>query len=188
MNTRKSNLQSRRQAPGSNTPPTPAANAAGLLRQTVKYEHEHVWIKPVCDFFEIDYVHQRRFIKNDPVLANQVCKKTSSLAFGDNYQRILLTKKGFVRWVQLLKPNTVKEDLRPLLVQYQTAVFDYLYGSMEEKERTATVYKRLHKLRRLKGKIDAEIRACTGQVNTYLHSHLQGQLTIAGTEKRQGHV
>ena len=75
--------------------------ALTMFNQTVKYEQEYIWLKPVCDFFKINYENQTRKIKNDPILANQSTKKSNSLMFGDKYPRILLTKKGFIRWVQL---------------------------------------------------------------------------------------
>jgi len=33
--------------------------------------------------------------------------------FGDNYPRLCLDKKGFIRWIHLLNPNIIDKNLRP---------------------------------------------------------------------------
>lgn len=71
--------------------------ALAMFSQAVKYESDYIWLKPVCDFFQINYENQTRKIKNDLILANQSTKKSNSLLFGDNYPRILFTKPAFIK-------------------------------------------------------------------------------------------
>ena len=132
--------------------------ALTMFNQTVKYEQEYIWLKPVCDFFKINYENQTRKIKNDPILANQSTKKSNSLMFGDKYPRILLTKKGFIRWVQIVNANTIVESLREKFVKFQELIFDFLYGSADEQKKAKVNYARLQKLENLKAKIGIEIK------------------------------
>ena len=70
----------------------------------------------------------------------------------------MLTKKGFIRWIQTINHNTVREDLRDKFIQYQTMIFDYLYGSAHEHATAKANYNRLQKLNRLYSKIGNEIQ------------------------------
>lgn len=105
------------------------SNELQIFNQTViQPENDCIFIQFLCDFFEINSENQRRIIQNDAVLSSQSTKKSSYLLFGDNRQRYALTKKGFIRWIQLINANTVKPELREKLAEYQTMIFDYLYG------------------------------------------------------------
>ena len=132
--------------------------ALQMFNQTIQYQGNDIWIKPVCDFFEINYENQTRKVKKDNILSKQSTKKSSSLMFSDNYPRILLTKKGFVRWIQLINPQTIKETLREKFSQFQDLVFDFLYGSVEDEAQTSFHYTRLRKLEKLYSKIGTEIK------------------------------
>jgi len=100
-----------------------------IFQQTIlRDEKDYIFIQAICDFFEINVENQSRFIKNDIILANESTKKSNNFVFGDNRQRLCLTKKGFFRWIQLLNPNIVREDLKEKLTYYQSAIFEYLYG------------------------------------------------------------
>jgi hypothetical protein len=144
-----------------------------IFKETVKYEGSDIWIKPICDFFNINYENQTRVIKSDKILSNQSTKKSSSLMFGDNYRRVLLTKKGYVRWIQILNSNIVKEELREKFEYYQEVIFDYIFGSIEEKEQIAQKKLRLIKLMKLESKIKLEIRTCQTVINKYIDNDLQ---------------
>ncbi len=138
-----------------------------MFNQTVLSEEGHFWIKPVCDFFQIDYQNQVLKIKNDHILMICYGKKRNKMQFGDNYNRIYLTKMGFLRWIQLINPNTVMKSLQEKFKQYQTLIVDFLFGSAEEHEDARTNYNRLHKLERLYGIIGQEIR----RTKKILHQH-----------------
>jgi hypothetical protein len=100
-----------------------------LFKKTVIFnENDCIFIQPLCDFFEINRENQQRIIKNDAILSNHSTKKSNEFLFGDNYPRTCLTKKGFIRWIQILNVTIVREDLKDKLIEYQTMIFDYLYG------------------------------------------------------------
>ena len=153
-------------------------NEISIFKETVKYEGSLIWIKPICDFFNINYENQTRVIKSDRILANQSTKMSSSLLFGDNYRRVLLTKKGYVRWIQILNSNLVKEELREKFEYYQEVIFDFIFGSIDEKEQIAQKKLRLIKLIKLENKIKTEIRICQTVINKYIDNDLQLALNI----------
>ena len=129
-----------------------------IFKQTVVEENEKIWIKPLCDFFDLNVQNQHRKLKNDPILGNLWTKKSTDFGEADKNGRILLTKKGFIRWIQTINHNTMREDLRDSFIQYQTMIFDYLYGSAEEHANARKNFTRLQKLERLYGKIGNEIK------------------------------
>jgi len=151
--------------------------ALAMFNQTVKYTGNNIWIKPVCDFFEINYENQTRKIKKDSILANHSIKKSDSLMFGDNYPRILLSKKGFIRWIQLVNANTIVEHLREKFQKYQDMIFDFLYGSAEDEEQTKLHYTRLRKLEKLYSRIGSEIKKEKAKLTTLLNNKYQ-QLSL----------
>jgi hypothetical protein len=155
-----------------------------IFKQTVVEENDQIWIKPLCDFFELDVRNQHKKIKNDPILKKLVGKNTPVFGEIDKNGRILLTKKGFTRWIQLINHNTVREDLRDSFVQYQTMIFDYLYGSAQEHVDARRNYTRLQKLERLYGKIGNEIK----REKQNLHDHWNRrymQTTISFPDRKQ---
>jgi len=77
------------------------------FKKIVEYEKNAIWIKPFCDFFGLDVRNQHRKIKNDTVLSKLVAKNTPDFGEIDKNGRILLTKKGFIRWIQIINPNSV---------------------------------------------------------------------------------
>lgn len=155
-----------------------------LFHKTVQmYDQSYIWIKPVCDFFGINYENQTRKISSDAILANQSTKKSSSLIFGDNYLRVLLTKKGFIRWIQLINANTISDNLREQFIKYQSLVFDFLYGSFEENEAIRVEYARNKKLRRLSIRIQNEIRISNQRIQSFMDGRFLQQ-TIDFSSKK----
>lgn len=155
-----------------------------LFHKTVQmYDQSYIWIKPVCDFFGINYENQTRKISSDAILANQSTKKSNSLIFGDNYLRVLLTKKGFIRWIQLINANTIADNLREQFIKYQSLVFDFLYGSFEENEAIRVEYARNKKLKRLSIRIQNEIRISNQRIQSFMDGRFLQQ-TIDFSSKR----
>lgn len=166
------------------------ATALKMFSETVKYENNYIWVKPVCDFFQLHDKNQYQKIKKDLILGNLVGKnrpdsgENKNLGDGnrpdlgkiDANGRIFLSRKGFVRWIQIINANTVDENLRDLFVTYQAFIFDFLYGSAEENDRTKASYLRLQKLERLKDKINNEIKREKSKVGKYLQARFQTQL------------
>jgi hypothetical protein len=149
-----------------------------IFTEVIKYEKNQIWIKPICDFFNISYENQTRVIKSDAILSNQSIKMSNSLVFGDNYRRVLLTKKGFVRWIQILNSNLIDVDLRDKFLQFQESIFDFIYGNLEEKEIAASKQQRLAKLKKLESKIKNEIRICQKDLSLYINKEFQYTLGI----------
>ncbi len=106
--------------------------ALKMFECTVKIENDQVYVKPLCDFFKITYDNQAVKIKNDPILSKSAGKKPLKSLFGDNHPRVFLDKKGFIRWIQLINPSIIREDLREAFLTYQTLIFDFFYGSAEQ--------------------------------------------------------
>lgn len=148
------------------------STALVMFRETVQYSGQNIWVRPVCEFFQLDVRNQHKKIKNDPILGKLVGKNTpvfneneklvaknhTDLGEIDNNGRILLSKKGFVRWIQIINANTVVEHLQEKFSIYQEFVFDYLYGSAEDEEQIKFHYNRMQKLEKLYGKIGSEIK------------------------------
>lgn len=111
-----------------------------MFQRTVKYEDSLIWIKPLCEFFEISVQNQQRKLKNDGILGNLWIKKSTDLGKIDENGRILLSKKGFLRWIMIINMNTVSENLRPKFIQYQELISDFLYGSFEQENNIRRLY------------------------------------------------
>jgi hypothetical protein len=158
-------------------------SAITMFRNTVKYSgDEFIWVKPVCDFFNLSVQSEYRKIKKDPILgklwtesSTEFSKKSDQYRFlsrdlggVDVNGRILLSRKGFIRWVQIINDKSVDNDLREKFVNYQELVFDYLYGNIDQEKKANHNYARLNKLKRLNKKIGMEIKVCQDEINLYL--------------------
>jgi hypothetical protein len=150
--------------------------ALAMFQQTVKQKDEYIWIKPICDFFNIDYKWQVDVIRNDHILASMVEKNSNYSLFGDNRNRVLLPEVGFIRWVQILNPKIVREDLQEKFKQYQKLIFDFLYGSVEQSRHFKAVYRRRKKMRRVYNRMGNELQA--------LSKEIEGQLDNRCLQKR----
>jgi hypothetical protein len=171
-------------------------SAIEMFKSTVQYQNELIWVKPVCDFFNLHDKNQYQKIKKDPILGklwtdsstelsengNQYRLLSTDLGAVDTNGRILLSRKGFIRWVQIMNAKSVDENLRDRFVSYQELVFDYLYGSLQEEQETALHYQRLRKLERLYGKIGAEIKREKQVLAGYLDNRYQMKLNFNGQQ------
>lgn len=159
-----------------------AMNMSGLIR----YNGDKIWIKPVCDFFQINVQNQYRKIKNDHILKNLWTFLSTDSGEIDKNGRILLTKKGFVRWIQIINPKTVAENLRKQFLQFQEIVIDYLFGTAEEHEKLLSNYTRLKRLRRLHSKVASEIRRVENIVSAALDKrYLQKSIQFPDNNERR---
>lgn len=103
-----------------------------ILKQTVLLsENEYIFISPVCDFFGLSTKNQIEQLKKDPICQSDIRKISSESVFGDKRKRLVLSRRGFIRWIQLISAALVSSNLRDLFQQYQVAVFDYLYHGNE---------------------------------------------------------
>lgn len=151
--------------------------ALTMFNTTVKYSGEEIFIKPFCDFFEISYENQCRFIKKDVILQTSSTKKSDKLLFGDERERLTLNKVGFMRWIQLINPQIVQVSLREKLKEYQYLIFEFFLGNIKSEDKTKLAYARLNKLKRLQSKIKVEINKSEKQIQGYLCSKF-GQLEL----------
>ena len=91
--------------------------ALQIFNQTVQFEMDLIWVKPLCDFFNLNVQFQSRKLKNDPILSKLWTKTSRDLGEIDPNGRILLSKKGFIRWIQTINPNTIDKKLHHLAFQ-----------------------------------------------------------------------
>lgn len=157
-----------------------------MFSSTVKYSYsdDHIFIQPFCDFFQIDYINQKKAIIRNPLLKRCASKNTSILLFGDQKERVTLTKQGFITWILQLRVQIVHPNLQEKLLQYQTLIFDYMFGALKREENAKAQYARLGKLKKLKTKITAHIAECEAEVNDYLENRfIQTKLPLEENSK-----
>lgn len=155
-----------------------------MFTNTVKYCGDVIFVKPFCDFFQIDYDNQCRRINYSELLKRSAGKNPDKLLFGDERERITLTKQGFITWILQLNPSIVQVSLREKLFQYQSFIFDFMFGSIEREENAKVSYARLKKLKRLKTKIASEIALCEDEIHNYLDGKfVQTRLTFDEPKK-----
>jgi len=148
-----------------------------MFTSTVKFCDDVIFIKPFCDFFGINYRNQCRVIERDPILKTSSTKRYSLLVFGDKRERLAVTKRAFITWILKLNDQIVHISLREKLRDYQTLIFDFMFGSIDREESIRKTYDRLNKLKRLKNKISDEIRKCDRDIASYLQGKF-GQTSL----------
>ncbi len=145
-----------------------------LFQKTVVEKEDFIFIKPLCDFFGIDYDNQVRRLNNDRILQFETSKKTDETLFGDKRPRLAVTRRGFLRWIQTIPVSIIQVTLRKKFEDYQISIFDYMYESVEEKvadKKQAVIdYARLKKLKRLHAIISKEIQRVKAGFNTYIEN------------------
>lgn len=158
-----------------------------MFNATVQYQDEYIWVKPVCDFFNLSVQFEYRKIKKDHILKklwtnmstdsgeneNLYGKMSTDLGMIDANGRIFLTKKGFIRWIHIINPKNIDDDLKEKFYMYQELVFDYLYGNATEERQLRVDYTRLKKLEKLYSKVGQEIKREKKKVNEYLQNRYQ---------------
>ncbi|MEI8114963.1 MAG: hypothetical protein WCI54_15110 [Bacteroidia bacterium] len=168
-----------------------------MFRMTINYEYENIWVKPVCDFFNLDVRNQYTKIKNDPILGKLVGKnqpesgKKEKLAgknqpdLGeiDNNGRILLSRKGFLRWIQIINPNTIDKKLRDSFIIYQELISDYLFGAAEEQMLIGNLNARLQGMKMEYSQLGNEIRTTQQRLFMALNNRYQYSLPFAQQKK-----
>lgn len=157
-----------------------------IFSRTVKTEDEFIFVKPLCDFFKIDYENQVDKIRNDAILSLQSGKKPNEKLFGENRPRICLTKKGFVRWIQLINPNTLPEELRIKFIQYQTDIFDFFYGTAQEENEIKHLIEKKQKIETQIKELNAEKLQTNKALDSALYGRYQYQLEFTSDENQPG--
>ena len=52
-----------------------------IFKQTVVEEKDMIWIKPLCEFFDLSVQNQHRKLRNDPIFGNLWTNKSTD--FGE---------------------------------------------------------------------------------------------------------
>lgn len=93
------------------------------------------FIKPICDFFGLDYDNQCERISNDKICQTDTGKFLSELVFGDKRTRLTLRNRGFSRWVQMTNASSIRVELREKFEIFQANIFSYLWeGNIQKTE------------------------------------------------------
>lgn len=154
-----------------------------MFQRTVIYSGDYIFIQPLCDFFGINYENQRRVIARNKIIKTSAIKKSSMLLFGDERERIAVTKRGFISWVLQINDQIVHPNLREKLVEYQTYILDYMYGSLERESQLRQKYAHLRQLRHSYGHIGNEIQRINRDMSDYLEERF-GQTNLFATSSR----
>jgi hypothetical protein len=152
--------------------------ALKMFTETVKETDNMIWVRPLCDFFQIDVRNQHKNIKSDAILSKMVGKNTPSFGEIDDYGRIWLTKKGFIRWIQIINPNIIPAQLQEQFIEYQEKISDFLLGSMEEHEQIAATNNRLQNLKGQYSQLGNEIRQAQKELQNLLNNRYQYRLAF----------
>ncbi len=102
-----------------------------MFNQTVKFNGNNIWVKPVCDFFGINYDKQIRRINQNILLKSHTSKKADELLFLDKRQDFCLTKQGFLTWILQINSKIVQPNLSEKLIEFQKLIIDFLFGSIQ---------------------------------------------------------
>jgi len=103
------------------------------LRTLIINDDGSIFVEPVCKFFGINFKSQKRRFLEDPILQSEGTKKYHELAFGDKRLRLCVGRRGFIRWIQIINAEIVHPHLQKLFIEYQVAIFNYLYNGNESK-------------------------------------------------------
>lgn len=103
------------------------------LKTLVINDDGSIFVEPVCKYFGINFKSQKRRFLEDPILQSEGTKKYHELAFGDKRLRLCVGRRGFIRWIQLINAEIVHPHLQKLFIEYQIAIFNYLYNGNETK-------------------------------------------------------
>lgn len=107
-----------------------------LYNDTIHFADDNaVFVKPICDAFNIDYDNQTEWINKDYVCKKETGKKPDESLFGNKHPRLTLSRKGFLRWIHHINPAIVRGELQEKFKEFQANVFDYLYeGNLVKKQ------------------------------------------------------
>lgn len=108
--------------------------AVTIFQETVKYTGRFIFVKPICDFFGIDYKNQLRIISDSIALSKRSHLKSDKELFGDERDRVCLTKRGFILWLSKINPELTQIEFREKFSLFQESLFDFFMGSEVDEE------------------------------------------------------
>lgn len=144
-----------------------------IYQQTIQYQNQMIWVAPVCEFFGLDTKYHYHKIKNHSILGNLVGNNQPDLGMIDNNGRIFLSKNAFIIWIGTINPKKIKQELKKAFDKFHRFIFDYMFGSLEERATAVTSNKRLLKLERLNKIITKEIKVEKKKINRFVTGQLQ---------------
>lgn len=156
---------------------------AALFEETIGTDKELIPVSPLCEFFGLDTENQLKKIKSDPILSAGQVKKAYQPHETGKKVMVLLNKKAFIRWLQLINPKTVREELRVTFTQCQVMIFDYLYGSADMLDSAKIQYQRLHELEKQEKELRREKAKIKRNLAGYVdHALGQGEIPFGMLE------
>lgn len=114
-------------------------------------DEDHIFVKPVCEYFGIKYKHQATKFSEDLILKRESRKFSHVPTFGDHQRHLAVTKRGFIRWVQLTNSSICHPSVAEKFEQFQLLIFDILYsGSIIKDQYIQYVKKEMKELDELR--------------------------------------
>lgn len=155
-----------------------------IYQETIHQDDGYIFVKPICDFFEISHHNQQRKITNDEHKAFRWIKKSNEQQFGDNRKHLAVDSSSFLRWILGINPNIVSIDLKDKLIYYQNHVADFLYGDINRKFEGQNLNKQLRiinneidELKRQVAEKEKEAKAIKQQLDQIFNHYLHGNQT-----------
>lgn len=147
--------------------------ALKMFADTVKYERSLIWIKPVCELFQINAQNQQRKIKNNPLFQKLWTNLSTDLGEIDKNGRILFSKNGFLMWILSINASTVSDESRENFIKYQTLISAFLFGSNEEHDLICKLNKEIQDYKMLYSEVGNQIRKKQKQLIEALNQRYQ---------------
>lgn len=80
------------------------------------------------------------------------------LGYIDANGRILLTKIGFNRWIQIINPNTIDVALRDKFILFTKMLINYLNANQVKSDDTRMLFSEISELKKQRNELDRSIR------------------------------
>jgi hypothetical protein len=111
------------------------------LKAIVSSDRGYIWIKPFCEYFGINIRHQYRKIKSDFILKSIL--EDCDFGIIDANGRILLSRKGFIRWINILNINCIDDSLHDDFLFVMNIPDLYVYNHIHINELFIDTFKKL---------------------------------------------
>jgi hypothetical protein len=106
-------------------------------------------VKPLCDFFGLDWRSQQRSINNNELLNSKIIKNEATGVDGKNYNMLCFDKRSFIIWVTSINSNSVNSNFKQIFLDYQNDIFDFIFGEYNRIEQMRIDYKRREELNQI---------------------------------------
>ena len=92
-----------------------------------KTENEQIAVRPICEYFEINYDNQLKHIKKDVILSQLYTQSRQLGSDGRSWDMISLPKDGVARWLNTINASLVTELHRNNFIDFLMALHEFLY-------------------------------------------------------------